>query len=154
MDVKKLAGKIDAAQAILEEIRLESGCDAFVRPRKPVPDREAMALEAALHALTDRKTRRDHFTNPNFFGEPAWDILLDLYIHQVRNEAVTVRSTIIGSGAPSQTAMRWLAILEAEDLIKSEQDPGDTNRMLVRLTAEGYEGLTRYFETVARQEVR
>lgn len=154
MDVKKLAGKIDAAQAILEEIRLESGCDAFGPPRKPGADREAIALEAAIHALTDRRSRSDHFANPNFFGEPAWDILLDLYIHQVRNEAVTVRSTIIGSGASSQTAIRWLNILEAEDLVKSEQDPGDANRVLLRLTAEGYEGLTRYFETVARQEFK
>ncbi|NJS14758.1 MAG: hypothetical protein HC788_09330 [Sphingopyxis sp.] len=129
---------------------MESGCDAFGPPRQPVTDREAIALAAAIHALTDRKSRRDHFANPNFFGEPAWDILLDLYIHQVRNQAVTVRSTIIGSGASSQTAMRWLEILEAEDLIRSEHDPGDANCVLLRLTAEGYEGLTRYFETVAR----
>lgn len=150
MDVKKLAAKIDAAQIILDETRLESGCAVFGGPQRLARSREEVALDAATHALADRRARAEHFDSLRLFGEPAWDILLDLYIHQARQEAVTVKSAIIGSGASAVTVMRWLNALDQEGLVRSETDPTDDRQMLLRLTAEGYEAITRYLERVAR----
>ena len=97
-----------------------------------------------MRVYADRRERSKHFEREQIFGEPAWDMLLDLYIHQARNEKVSVKSALIGSGASASTAMRWLGVLDAED------DPADSARRLVRLTPEGYEGITRYLEQIAR----
>ena len=45
----------------------------------------------------------EHDDNDELFGEPAWDILLDLYIANVENKPVSVSSACIGSAAPPTT---------------------------------------------------
>lgn len=150
VDVKKLAVKIEAAQTILDEIRLESGCDAFGTLRVASQNRQETALETAIRAYAERQDRGKHFDSSHLFGEPAWDILLDLYIHQARNETVSVKSATMGSGASTMTALRWFQVLESEGLICSEEDPLDGRRRLLRLTAEGYESITRYLAEIAR----
>lgn len=149
MDIKKLTAKIDAAQTILNEIRIESGCDAFAVECPAPRTREATALETAERAFSERRQRGAHFENNQIFGEPAWDILLDLYIHQARNELVSMKSAIVGSGASMSTAVRWLEVLDKEGLIFFEYDPSDAMRGLLRLTPEGYESITRYLEAIA-----
>lgn len=149
-DVKELAEKFDCALAILDEIRASSGFDIFGEKRvQPEPRRET-ALEAAQRAYEDRRSRANQFHDGRFFGEPAWDILLDLFIHQSRHEQVTVKSACIESGASDATAMRWLKALDSEGLIQIEQDPDDKKRRLVSLTPEGYESMLRYMEQIAR----
>lgn len=150
MDIKLLAKKIETAQTILDEIRRESGCGSFRDAQFELVRRQETALETAVRVYADRRERSKHFEREQIFGEPAWDMLLDLYIHQARNEKVSVKSALIGSGASASTAMRWLGVLDAEGLIRSEDDPADSARRLVRLTPEGYEGITRYLEQIAR----
>jgi len=149
-DVKELAERFDCALAILDEIRASSGFDIFGDRRiQPEPRRET-AIEAAERAYEDRRARAREFADGRLFGEPAWDILLDLFIHQSRHEQVTVKSACVGSGASDDTAMRWLKALDSERLIQIEQDPADEMRRLVSLTPEGYESMLRYMEHIAR----
>lgn len=150
MDVKLLATKIEAAQVILDEMRREAGIEPSKDIRLSVSSRQETALEAAVRAYEERRKRGRHFENTQLFGEPAWDILLDLYIHQARNESVSVKSATIGSGASAATALRWLDVLDKEGLVRSEEDPSDNRRRLLRLTPEGYESITRYLEEVSR----
>lgn len=148
MDVRRLAEKIEAAQAILEEIRKESGCDAFSERAVASLARQETALQTAERAQGERRKRAEHFRNQQMFGEPAWDILLDLYIHQVRNEQTTVKRATVGPVATAGTTLRWLQVLDAEGLIFFEADPTDEERRLLRLTPEGYESITRYLEAI------
>lgn len=100
-------------------------------------------------AYDQRQSRNKAFSDDDLFGEPAWDILLDLYIHQARSDSVSVKSACIGSGAPATTALRWLHVLETKGMVCSADDPTDSRRRLLRLTAEGYECMTRYLEGIA-----
>ncbi len=146
----KLARQFDEAQITLEELRRDSGCDTFVRKPAEPKVRHQTALEAALMAYEQRRSRAKHLQDEEIFGEPAWDILLDLYAHQAQNEQVSVKSACIGSGAPATTALRWLSVLEAKGLVRSLDDPSDNRRRLIRLTPEGYEAMTRYLNEIAR----
>ncbi len=74
------------------------------------------------------------------FGEPAWDILLDVFIAQKSQREMQVSSVCIEAGVPSTTILRWLARLEQEELIYRASDEVDGRRRLVRLT-EGGEAL-------------
>lgn len=108
--------------------------------------RSYLALARKAYAL--RRKRAAIFGNPDLFGEPAWDILLDLYIAQSEGKPVSVSSACIGSAAPSTTGLRWLGVLADEGLVVRENDCNDNRRVLVRLTSSGMAAMDRYFETV------
>ena len=103
-----------------------------------------LALARKAYAL--RRKRAAIFGNPDLFGEPAWDILLDLYIAQAEGKQVSVSSACIGSAAPPTTGLRWLGVLADEGLVVREADPEDHRRVLVRLTPSGQAAMDRFFE--------
>lgn len=149
-DVKKLAEQLDAAQKILDEIRVTSGCETFGPPLPASNQRVRVAVEAAERAVRDRKARAKFVGNKELFGEPAWDILLDLFIRQANEKHASAKGAIINSGAGPCTVVRWLAVLEQHDLIQTMPDPADSKHRLILLTPAGYEGMLRYLETIAR----
>lgn len=108
--------------------------------------RGALALARKTYAL--RRKRAAIFGNPDLFGEPAWDILLDLFIAQGEGKTVSVSSACIGSAAPATTGLRWLGVLADEGLVVRENDSEDHRRVMVRLTATGQAAMERFFDTV------
>lgn len=116
------------------------------RPRTARGGRNHIALARKTYAL--RRKRAAIFGNPMLFGEPAWDILLDLYIAHAEGKSVSVSSACIGSAAPATTGLRWLGVLADEGLLLRENDADDNRRVLVRLTSAGLAAMERFFETV------
>lgn len=114
------------------------------RTRKP--NVGALALARKTYAM--RRKRAVIFGKPDLFGEPAWDILLDLFIAAGEGKAVSVSSACIGSAAPATTGLRWLGVLADEGLVLRENDPEDHRRVLVRLAPAGQAAMERYFEAV------
>lgn len=105
-------------------------------------------LALARKAYTLRRKRAALFGNPELFGEPAWDILLDLYIAHGEGKPVSVSSACIGSAAPPTTGLRWLGVLADEGLVTRENDVEDNRRVLVRLTRAGIAAMERFFDEV------
>lgn len=99
----------------------------------------------AREAYAVRRRRSVIFDNDEIFGEPAWDILLDLYIAHVENTPVSVSSACIGSAAPPTTGLRWLGVLADHGLILRRHDPEDQRRVLVCLTDKGLTAMDEYF---------
>lgn len=120
--------------------------------RAPAPDVNA-SLAASLHESSARITseamlafaretyairrRRDRHLPGDLFGEPTWDILLDLYVATREGRPVPTTSACIGANVPPTTALRWLRILEARGLVEREEDGRDGRRTFVRLSARG-----------------
>lgn len=102
-------------------------------------------LSLARRIYASRRQRGVIFGNEELFGEPAWDILLDLYIAQAEGKTVSVSSACIGSAAPPTTGLRWLGVLAEQGLVLREHDPDDQRRVLVRLTEKGTEAMDAYF---------
>lgn len=92
----------------------------------------------------DRR-RRASYLPSHLLGEPAWDILLDLYIAEKRNQSVSVTSACIAAAVPLTTALRWVRQLERDGLVERRDDESDARRRYVRLTEAGYERMTAYF---------
>ena len=120
--------------------------DSPVRSRSSRPVANHLALARKAYAL--RRKRAAIFGNPDLFGEPAWDILLDLFIAHGEGKPVSVSSACIGSAAPPTTGLRWLGVLAEEGLVVRENDPEDHRRVLVRLTAAGQAAMQRFFDQV------
>ena len=113
-------------------------------------------LELARSTYANRRSRTAIFGNEELFGEPAWDILLDLYIAHLEGKPVSVSSACIGSASPPTTGLRWLGVLADSGLIIREHDAEDQRRVLVRLTNTGLVAMEEYFarEAVSRALAR
>jgi len=120
--------------------------DEQSRPSLPRSGRQHLSLARKFYALRRRRTAI--FGNPDLFGEPAWDILLDLYIAQADGKSVSVSSACIGSAAPATTGLRWLGVLADTGLIVRENDADDHRRVMVRLSAHGMAAMERFFDAV------
>ena len=110
--------------------------------------RKAFA-EMARASYTKRRKRATIFGDSELFGEPAWDILLDLYIAEAEEKSVSVSSACIGSAAPPTTGLRWLGVLAEQGLVAREHDPQDQRRVLVRLTEKALDAMDTYFSSSA-----
>lgn len=124
----------------------ENATDPLAQSRPARSARSNLALARQTYAL--RRKRAAIFGNPDLFGEPAWDILLDLYIAKGEGKQVSVSSACIGSAAPPTTGLRWLGVLADEGLVVREADADDHRRVLVRLTPAGQAAMDRFFDAV------
>ena len=109
---------------------------------------DPILIEYARSAYMFRRKRNDIFDDPTLFGEPAWDILLDLFIAAKEGKRLPVTSACIGAAVPSTTALRWLTVLEERGYVVRELDKADARRIFVRLSAEGYEKMVRFLTVV------
>jgi hypothetical protein len=121
-----------------------SALPAFPQLRS-APASHADLGDLALKAYRDRRRRADIFGDETLFGEPAWDILLDLFVAGEKGKRVAVTSACIGSGVPSTTALRWLNVLELRGLVEREDDNSDARRSFVRLTAKARALMATYY---------
>ena len=143
--LQPLADELAAiAQRLRDVAAAPSGSPSAPAPAMPRPPGRYLAL--ARHAYALRRKRAAIFGNPDLFGEPAWDILLDLYIAHGEGKAVSVSSACIGSAAPPTTGLRWLGVLADEGLLVREPDPQDNRRVMVRLTQAGIAGMERFLD--------
>jgi len=105
-------------------------------------------LDLARQLYQLRRRRIASFGDTELFGEPAWDILLDLYIAHASGNPVSVTSACIGAAVPATTALRHLGQLHDEGLIVRENDPRDQRRTHVRLSELGIERMEAYFAEI------
>jgi DNA-binding MarR family transcriptional regulator len=77
------------------------------------------------------------------FGEPAWEILLLLYIEQQGTRLnISGLSTILQ--LPPTSVLRWLNYLEERQFVLREDHPTDQRSVFIKLTPLATEALDRY----------
>ncbi len=133
---------IDIATAIEKD---EPSVFRFSRTRPS--DSNAMLMpHLAQQADEEYRLRRDRLpTLANvLLGEPAWDILLDLFIQQTKGRHVSTTSACIASAAPMTTALRYLKLLESNGLIQSSRLNQDDRVRVVELSPQGLRVMTDY----------
>jgi DNA-binding MarR family transcriptional regulator len=105
--------------------------------------RERLRADAAREQFR-RRLRRKLF-DPHLFGEPAWDILLALYVIDNVERRLSIAELMGITHIPLTTSLRWLACLEEQGLVCRAVAPNDQRIVLVELTAEGRRAMDRYF---------
>jgi len=89
-------------------------------------------IKIAKHIYKSRIARKD-FLPLSIFGEPAWDILIDLFIAESDDQNITVSSACIASQVPSTTALRYIAMMEKEGLVRRSPDERDQRKIHLTL---------------------
>lgn len=132
---------------------------AAFRPAIPLPTHERLPKDVndTLYFVSlakeeyDDRTRRLAYFSADLLGEPAWDILLDLFVCYAMGRQISVTSACIASKVPVTTALRWIKELEDRGLLAREGDNTDARRIWVTLTAQGSRSMKAYLEARARQ---
>lgn len=119
-----------------------------------VSSHELMQMaDQAREIYRGRRLRAQILGDDGLFGEPAWDLLLDLFIAEVEGKRLSVTAACIGAAVPTSTALRWIVILESRGLVRRENDPADARRVFLHLTEDGLRRLTTYFLQLHRETI-
>nr|WP_087574533.1 hypothetical protein [Sphingomonas sp. CDS-1] len=125
-------------EQLVDEIFLKVKAQARLAGQLSGNDWEADCPSAADIALTILKRRRsrDELFGFRLFGEPIWDMLLDLFAHANVRRKVSVSSLCIASAVPPTTALRHLKVMESHGMITRYADPQDSRRVFVEMSPE------------------
>ncbi len=111
---------------------------------RAVPADRTSALAALALSEYEARRQRDALFEPGLFAEPAWDMLLDLYVHHHRRRPVSIQSLCIAAAVPQTTAIRWIRHLADIGLVARQRSDRDNRVVHIVLTARGIGHLERY----------
>jgi len=103
--------------------------------REPLFDDEFLA-QLAREEFELRRSRHC-FLDDDLFGEPAWDILLELFVAKAEGKETMVKNCWLASGVPRSTALRYLGELEERGLIYKYGSETDGRVSCYMLTRSG-----------------
>lgn len=104
-------------------------------------------LELAKAAYQERRHRNDYFGDRRF-AEPAWDILLDLFVRMAERRETTVSSSCIAASVPSTNGLRQINSLVREGFARRYPNPTDSRSALLELTPAAVAMMTAYFQRI------
>jgi PAS domain S-box-containing protein len=93
-------------------------------------------LERAKAIVRVRRAR-DRLLGRAVVGEPAYDLLLALYVSANRRRGVPLTILARSAKVPYSSALRWIAYLEDKGFVSRSQSSSDRRVILIRLTESG-----------------
>jgi hypothetical protein len=140
-DARRLLWVLTTGSDLMSPI--EANTSAVKRHHPPEPQ-----LVGKARAILKNRQRRLLSFGKGMFGEPAWEMLLLLFISDY-GPRLTVSSLLELSGASKSTALRWAMYLESQQLVAREPHPTDRRTAFIRLTAKARDLLEQYLsETI------
>jgi len=104
----------------------------------------------AVHQILRKRRSRLEVIGADLLGEPAWDMLLELYALEIEQRRISVSKLCLASGVPPTTALRWVDKLQESGLVTRKEDPFDARRTWVGLSDDGNRRMREYFDAVAK----
>ena len=139
---------LDDANRLLRLLTSHADLDRLGPRDVEAGDESGRLLARARQILAHRRRRLELF-GAELFGEPAWEMLLLLYVGQT-TQRYTVGQLVQASGAPKSTGTRWIDHLEQQRLVEKDQHPTDGRTAFVKLSKRGQDALALYLsETLA-----
>jgi len=136
-DLSSIASELKAVQHRVAILAENHGSDASA---------DATILKYAKRYYRSRRAREKIFGSGNLFADPAWDILIDLFISAKEGKEVSVSSLCIAAAVPATTGLRWIKLLESEGMIERTADPVDARRFNLSLSEATNNELEEFFQ--------
>lgn len=108
----------------------------------PLPDPQVVR-----QVIANRQARLRFFES-DLFGDPAWDMLLDLTAAHGEGAQVSVTSLCIAAGVPATTALRWLTQMVESGIFVRVPDPADRRRAFIALSEKALGAMSGYFASL------
>jgi DNA-binding MarR family transcriptional regulator len=116
------------------------GAARAVQPALPDPQ--------VVRQIIANRQARARFFDPALFGDPAWDMLLDLTAAHGEGAQVSVTSLCIAAGVPATTALRWLTQMVETGIFIRVPDPADRRRAFIALSEKAIGAMAGYFASL------
>lgn len=113
-----------------------------------------LLLRSRARAMLSGRLARPRYFHPDLLGEPAWDILLALYIIEEAGARFTIGKLAECIDAPLSTVARWIRTLEEQTLVSRVEHPTDGRIVFVRLLEKGRKGLDDYLSAIPSENVQ
>ncbi len=108
----------------------------------PLPDPHA------VRQIIANRQSRSRFFDPALFGDPAWDMLLDLTAAHSEGARVSVTSLCIAAAVPATTALRWITQMVESGIFVRVPDPADKRRAFIALSDKALNAMSGYFASL------
>lgn len=129
---------------------------------KDQPNSEARVIEFGTPAIPDQyvayakrikasRILRLTFFDSSLFGEPAWDMMLALYIAQGEGRRVKVSDLYNESGVPATTTLRWVNRLFELGMTRKRRHRTDLRISFVEIHPDTIRKMNAYFELALKR---
>jgi FixJ family two-component response regulator len=157
LDTPGRTALVDHLSALGAEMRRLSSLIAAPAPEQPAcpqpaaaePGKPAAVDPAFIRRVLRNEAKRRKLFNGALFGDPAWNMLLDLLSAKLQGHTVPVSSACIASGAPTTTALRLVNRLVEDAVLVRVPDPKDGRRDFLEIDPAVEEQLLAYLRDLA-----
>jgi len=130
-----LGGKV---VALADDLAAESAFAIGVQP-------PAVPIRRMVFDAINIRRRRGALFGEELFSDPAWEILLHLFLAELDQVRLTAGGLAHRANLPQTTVHRWLLVLAARTLLVKRADPLDARRMFVELHPDASLAMRQYF---------
>ena len=121
------------------------GRDARIDSNDPgIVKQNILAVEKTL----DRRRKRERAFPSDIFGEPSWEVLLNLYRSAMSGEEISITKASYMANCPPSSALRVIADLIERELVTKQKVTGG-RKVIVSISQLGIDSMNRYFDLVA-----
>lgn len=106
--------------------------------------------EAASRYLKLR-SQRDAIAGPSLLSDPAWDMLLDLFVGHITGRDVSVTSACVASRRPATTSLRYIERMAKQGLIRREKDCNDNRKVYLRMTEKAFRSVAKWVDSLREE---
>ena len=92
------------------------------------------------------RQQRNVVLGADSFRDPAWDMLLDLYVQDTGQAGMMISALCIASGVPQTTALRYIYRLAQLGLVLITDHPTDQRRTMVSLSDDARPRIERLLD--------
>jgi DNA-binding MarR family transcriptional regulator len=144
----------DPVVALVKDLtaKLSAVAAEFASRADQVPGTEPVAYQQDTVALARRliaeRQMRRRFLPADLFHEPAWDMMLALYVARAEDRVMNVKTLVASADAPVTTSQRWIDHLAKLRLVDRITDPADRRRIEVSLSLSGAEAIEGYLSAL------
>lgn len=116
------------------------------QPQAAFDDDADLLFRKAQWMRAFRLRRRDLLPDA-LFGEPAWDVLIELYLAHGRKR-MSITGLAEGTGVALATLLRWVQYLTQNRLVTATKSPTDARVRFIDLSGKGVTAMTSFLRTL------
>lgn len=108
------------------------------------------SYRALARETLEYRRRRYRYFPRGMLGEPAFDMMLCLYVAEFEQRFVTYRMLAEMADVPFSSAHRWIDFLVGRGFLDRAKHPTDARAIVLALTPQARKSLESLFEDIAR----
>ena len=97
------------------------------------------------------RANRDDIADAQLLSDPAWDMLLDLFVGHITGRDISVTSACLASRRPATTSLRYIDRMAKDGLVRREKDPRDHRKVYLRMTEKAFRSVASWVDSLRRE---